>query len=73
VFATVIHFQPSLIFPGKAVAYRRNVHKTPNFADKFYTRVEVNDSGEHTSLLQYGKNITIKVFIVQAPGENVLN
>jgi len=30
--------------------------------------MEVIDTGKHSSLLQYGKNTTVKCFIVQARG-----
>jgi len=41
-----------------------------NLAHKYHTRVEVNVSSEHTSLLQNGNNYDCKKFRVQVLGSN---
>ncbi len=43
-----------------------------SLAYKYKTRVEVNVSGKHSSLLKCGKNY-VKSFIVQAPGPKLIN
>ncbi len=41
------------------------------FAHKYYTIVEVNGRGKHSSLLQYGNNYSSKFFISQSPIKNM--
>jgi hypothetical protein len=74
VFATSINFHPSLIFADKAEAYQNvvsyNTHsngKLNSLVRKYYTRVEVNGSGKHSSLLQYGNNYCQKKFNSTGP------
>ncbi len=74
-FATVIHFHPNLIFVGKAGAYQSGEHYEnplkrfpPCLAYKYKTRVDVNGSGKHSSLLRYGNDYCSKCFIVPALG-----
>jgi hypothetical protein len=57
VFATAIHFHPSLIFAGKIWAYQGGATygtiiywKIPSLAPKHEHKVEVNGSGEHSSI-----------------------
>jgi hypothetical protein len=61
VFASAIHFHPSLIFAGKAGAYQSGAPYKNAPANKYKIRVEVNGSGKHT--------ITISInFIVHTLG-----
>ncbi len=62
---------PSLIFEGKLGGKRLDLSLVRGStllskACKCWTRVEVNDSGKHTSLLLYNKNTAVKSFIVRA-------
>jgi hypothetical protein len=72
-----IHFHPSLIFAGKVGAYQSWALKglssygytsSSSLANNYETRVEVNNSGKHSSLLKCGKNIAVQSFTVQTPG-----
>ncbi len=65
-FSTEIHFRPSLIFVGKVRTYQSLKGSTlvcSNLVCKYYTRIEVNFSGKHSSLLQY----TLKSLVVFTP------
>jgi hypothetical protein len=39
----------------------------PSLSHKYLTRIEVNGSGKHSSLLQHGNNYGRKFFAVHAP------
>ncbi len=62
VLAQVSYFHPSLILAGKAgscqsgTIYWTSLHRqAPSYSHKYQTRVEVTDSGKHSSLLQYDR------------------
>jgi hypothetical protein len=63
VFTNAIYFHPSLIFVGEAMSLplEWSLIRSSTLIGldcKYWTTVEVNDSGKHSSLLQYSNNGT---------------
>jgi hypothetical protein len=55
VFSTAIHFRPNLIFVGKARSPLWDSTRVGSYLSRnCSTRSELNGSGKHSSLLQYG-------------------
>ncbi len=55
--------------PLQLTPLRGSILVNSGLACKYQTRVEVTNSGKHSSLLRYIKISTVKSFIVQAHGE----
>ncbi len=74
--AIFIHFHPSLIIVGKATAYESRAPfgtpfywQAPSLAQNGQTRVELNGSSKHSSLLKYGNDYRRKNFYSQSPAK----
>jgi hypothetical protein len=80
VFATAVHFHPSLIFASNAGGYQSEAScENPvycyatSLACKYLARVELNGSGKHSELLYDMALITaLKRFIEQSPLKKTL-
>ncbi len=71
-FVLVRPFQPSQLFVSKARAYLHLGAPLKGGLLALPTRVKVNGSGKHSSLLPYGNNYGCKMFIVHAPGPRLI-
>jgi hypothetical protein len=68
------HFYPSRMFEGKAGGYKSGAPyetpikwQAPTLTHKYYTCLEVNEIGKHSSLLRNGNNYCCKKFYSTGP------
>ncbi len=74
-FATAVHFHPSLIFASNAGGYQSEApYENPlycyatSLARKYLAKVELNGSGKQSRLFCNGNNYVRKIFYSTVPG-----